>query len=121
MQFILEENDIKYIERINQDIDNIKDLPLYLNQYNRKYCIEFECTDIAKANSFVVDLMNPRNEEKLNENLGIRICSIRYDNNRSILDNLKTELRTLLEKLDQMQEKMIYENRLEQKYPHPTK
>ena len=102
MKFVLEERDTNYIDKINKDIQYGECPPLFVNQIGKRYYIEFECTDIAKANNFVFDMMNSRNEEQLEEVLGIRVNCINYCNGDTKLNELKETLKDFLYKLENM-------------------
>lgn len=54
MKILLENGDIGYINKVNQDLKDNKDIPLFINDVNKTYLLEFEALDIAKANNFVL-------------------------------------------------------------------
>ena len=103
MKFVLDERDENFIRRVNEDINNGESPILYVNELNRKYYIEFECTDIGKANAFVHKLLGNHNDDgkDVEDNLGIRVNALNYKGLGDLTD-IKEDLRKLLYKLDQM-------------------
>lgn len=105
MKFILEERDKILIDNINKDLEENKDIPLFVNKKGGKYYLEFECDDIAKANAFVMYMMAPNEEihENIRENFGIDITAFSYSNPKDReIENLKNMLRETLDKLEKL-------------------
>ena len=104
MKFILEETNKRLIDNINEDIKSGEMPPLFVSEFDRKYCLEFKIIDIAKANSFIMDMMthNPDIRKEIEDKLGIEVTAVKYDNGNAQVDNLKSLLREVLERLENM-------------------
>ena len=103
MKIEFDENDYNYINKINEDLSNGENIPLFISQLGKRYSIEFEAVDIAKANAFVMEFMNPNNEKIQHlRDLGIDIKAIKYDQGRSRIEELKRYLTSMIEQLDQL-------------------
>lgn len=104
MKFILEDKDVALINDINKDIEGEQEMPLFINQENRRYYIEFECTDIAKANAFVINMIsrNPNTIKEIKDTLGIKVTNLNYCHGDSKLEELKNLLKNMLEQLEHM-------------------
>ena len=103
MKFILEEHDQRNIDNINKDIQDGQDPPLFVSGApGKRYYLEFETTDIAKANIFVVNMMNSNNAEYIEETLGINIKCIAYSGPDRKIDSIKEFLRNALNELERM-------------------
>ena len=73
MKFIAEEKDKNSTKAINTAFENNKSVPVFLNEKNKKYYLEFTCTDLGKANAFIMNLMSTKYSDNIEENLGIEI------------------------------------------------
>lgn len=104
MKIELDENDLSYIKKINKDLEDGEQIPLFISEKGRRYFIEFTCEDIAKANSFVMMLMNPNAEkiQELKDKFGIRIECISYHARDAKREELKRYLREVLQELERM-------------------
>lgn len=106
MKIILEKGEKNLIDNINKDLEDNKEIPfLFINKKGSKYYLEFECDDIAKANTFVMYMMSPNKEmqENIRENFGINITAFSYCSPKEReIENLKNILRETLEKLENM-------------------
>lgn len=106
MKFILEERDERLINAINKDIEagiDLDTLPLYVSRTDKKYYIEFKCSDTAKANNFINFLMNPNPEiqQYVKDSLGIDVLALNF-RGLGDLSELKNDLQKLITKLDNM-------------------
>jgi len=102
MQFVLDEKDNSFIERLNRDLQNNENVPLFVNNIGKNYYINFTCEDIAKANLFILTLMQSANSEYLKDTLGITINSINYCHGDNKIAELKDMLTSFIERLDNM-------------------
>lgn len=103
MKFILEDHDLRNIDKINKDLQDGLQPPLYVSgEPGKKYYLEFETTDIAKANIFVANMMNSNNAKYIEETLGIDIKCISYSSPDRKIDSLKEFLRNALNELERM-------------------
>ena len=104
MKIILEEDDLKYIDKINLDLAEGECPPLFVNQLNQDYYINFTCTDIAKANSFIMELLSSIREtqDNIEETCGIRVNSVNYCHGDTKITELKDYLRDVISELDRM-------------------
>ena len=103
MKIELEESDINYINRVNEDLDaRLNSIPLLCNEINKNYNINFTCLDRAKANSFILGLCSPHMAKEIEEKFGIRINSINYCHGDNKLTELKDYLQTFLNELEQI-------------------
>lgn len=103
MKFILEEKDLKNIDNINKDLQDGINIPLFVTgDPGRKYNIEFQVSDVAKANTFVANMMLHHNADYIRETLGIEIKCIDYSGADRKIDSLKRVLRNALNELEQM-------------------
>lgn len=102
MKFVIEENDKNYIDKVNQDLAENQDIPLFINNVGKSYTLEFESVDIAKANAFVLNMMSSDKEKvkEVEDLLGIKIKAISYDKGSSSLNTLKNYLRNFLDQLE---------------------
>ena len=100
MKFVLEEKDESFIEKLIRDLSEGEDIPLFVNGDVKTYSLEFGCTDIAKANMFVFNMMS-RNNEEIEDTLGIRVKSLNYHGDRKV-NELKEMLKSFLEQLENM-------------------
>ena len=95
MKFEFEERELKAVENIQQDLDNGKDIPLFVYSTDREYALRFKCTDIAKANVLIHFLINRCSTDTLKD-CGIEILSIDYrDNKNDIIEVLEDTLQRL--------------------------
>lgn len=100
MKFIAEEKDKKYTKAINTAFENNESVPVFLSEKNKKYYLEFTCTDLGKANAFIMNLMSTSciNTE---EDLGIEVLNVTYsldpkiDRAKAILENALREINEL--------------------------
>ena len=106
MKIILEEKDLRFVENINKDIEEVglNNIPLYVNECDRNYYINFSCIDIAKANRFVLMLMTSDQEtrEMIEDTFGIRVNSLNYCHGDNRVAELKEYLQEFINRLDQM-------------------
>ena len=103
MKFILEDHDLRNIDNINKDLQDGLQPPLFVSgEPGKKYYLEFEITDIAKANTFVANMMNRHNAKYIDETLGIDIKCIAYSGPDRKIDSLKEFLRNALNELERM-------------------
>ena len=104
MKIVLEEDDLKYIDKVNLDLAEGNCPPLFVNLINHYYYINFTCTDIAKANNFIMELLSPIRETQTNieETCGIRVNSINYCHGDTKITELKNYLRDIISELDRM-------------------
>lgn len=98
----LENEDLSYIEKINEDLKANEDIPLLIGKKGKRYFIEFICEDVAKANNFAAMLMNPKREkvQELNDKFGISIKSLNFCIGDSKTKELKKYLKAFIEKLE---------------------
>ena len=104
MQIILDDKDKSYIDKLNQDLQEGKNIPLFVPK-KRNYSVSFDVLDVAKANAFILGIvMNPTNEKvkEVEENLGIRFTSINYSSGDAKLSELKQYLEEFMNKLNTM-------------------
>ena len=81
MKIILEEKDKNYAERINTALGEGEEIALMapVHSKDKKYYIEFTCTDIGKANAFIMAfLFNDDNSKELEEEIGINVTALNY-------------------------------------------
>lgn len=76
MKVVMDLQDKDYIERINHMLQGEEDLPLLLTEKNKKYYIEFECDDLAKANAFISNLVFQIEEHT--QDTGITATALKY-------------------------------------------
>lgn len=100
MKIELDKKDINFINRINEDLSNGENVPIYINNIGKDYYLNFKCLDIAKANAFIMYFMHPNNTKEIEEKFGIQINSINYCDGDNKLSELKSYLREFLNKLD---------------------
>lgn len=104
MKIEFDENDLNYIEKINEDLKAGEKIPLFVGTVGKRYFIEFTCEDIAKANAFAMMFMNPNIEKvkELKDKLGITVNCINYCSSDSKREELKRYLEKILYELEQM-------------------
>lgn len=100
MKIIFDEKDENLINAINEDISKGELPPLFINEFNKKYYLEFECVDIAKANLFIHKMLGC-DKDNVPEDLGIKPNAINYRGLGDLTD-VKETLRNLLAKLEDM-------------------
>lgn len=102
MRIEFDENDLRYIERINEGLKAGEQIPLFIGTVGKRYFIEFTCEDIAKANAFAMMLMHPSAEkvQELKEKLGITVNCISYCSGDSMKQELKKYLEKMIHELD---------------------
>lgn len=102
MKIELEEEDLKYIQSINNDLSAGEDIPLFINEPQKRYFIEFTCEDVARANAFVMMFMNPNigKVKELREKFGITVNAISYCRGDTKLNELKQYLQSFLQTLE---------------------
>lgn len=102
MKIILNEEDQSYIDKVNQDLSNNEDCPLFINEQNKTYTLEFECVDIAKANNFILYMLssNIKNVKEIEDVLGINVKAINYDKGSQQIITLKEILKNALDQLN---------------------
>lgn len=66
--------------------------------------MEFTCVDIAKANTFIVNIMKPsvKATTEIENTLGISVNSINYCHGDGKLNEIKAHLRKTLEDLERI-------------------
>lgn len=101
MKIELDENDIKYINRVNQDLADGECPPLFC-EIGKDYYINFTCLDRAKANNFILSLCapNPDITKEVEEKFGVRFNSINYCKGDNKITELKGLLQSFLNALD---------------------
>lgn len=104
MKIELDENDLSYINKINKDLENGEQIPLFVGEKGKRYFIEFTCEDIAKANAFIMMFMNPNAEkvQELKDKFGIKVECISYCTGDTKREELKRYLRKMLQELEDM-------------------
>jgi hypothetical protein len=106
MKVVLDEKDLSLIERINEDINNGENIPLFINRNDDfVYTFEFRCTDIARANLFANLLMNNnlnKEAKEFQETFGIDVICLNYSKGDSKIRELKSHLKNLLDELERM-------------------
>ena len=104
MKIEFDENDLSYIEKINEDLKTGEQIPLFVGTVGKRYFLEFTCEDIAKANAFAMMFMNPNAEKlkELKEKLGITVNCISYYSGDTKREELKHYLQRMLQELEQM-------------------
>ena len=87
MEIKFNDQDRRYAEAINEAIEKGEECPVHLSDGKGTYYLKIECTDIGKANAFIMNFMQPNEDrvKKLEEQTGIRILSANY----SIFSKLK--------------------------------
>lgn len=100
MKIEFDEDDKNYIDRINKDLEIGADVPLFINQVGKTYYINFTCTDIAKANAFIMEFLRPSNN--IMEKFGIRVNSLNYCEGDNKVYQLKEFLQNFLNQLDEI-------------------
>ena len=107
MKFVLEERDEKFINGLNKDIaenkNNTPFVPLSVDDMDKRYYIEFKCSDIAKANNFILTLLNHNEEfqQHIKDTLGIDVLALNYRGLGDISD-IKEDLIKVVNKLERM-------------------
>lgn len=103
MKIILDEKEQSVINRVDEDIkERGNDIPLYVNQYNTKYMLDFTVVDLAKANLFISSVLGrsyPETVKEIEDKLGIHITALRYDTD---VEDVKNVLREALARLENM-------------------
>ncbi len=104
MKFILEDRDQRNIDNINKDLQGgINDCPLFVSgEPGKKYYLEFEVTDIAKANTFVANMLLTSKSKEVRDTLGIDIKCLAYSGPDRKIDGIKEFLRNALNELERM-------------------
>lgn len=97
MKIVLEESDLKYVDRVNEDLFDGKCPPLIVNEVGKEYYINFTCLDIAKANNFILELLQPHDIKE--STTGIHVNSINYCNGDNKINELKEYLKSFLDQL----------------------
>lgn len=100
MKFVLEEGDERFINNINRAIEEGEEKPPLFVRKDTRYYIEFECTDIAKANAFVYNLIS--NGDSLKEELGIDVKCIAYSHPDRKISKIKKLLENVIKQLDNL-------------------
>jgi len=102
MKIELDERDLKYINNVNEDLENGEEPILFVNTLTNDYYINFRCVDLAKANNFIGMLLCPRDNMKnlVEENFGIKVNSLNFCEGDHKLSTLKSYLKEFMEKLD---------------------
>ena len=99
MKIEFDEKDREYIDRINKDLEAGEDIPLFINQVGNTYYINFTCTDVAKANAFVMEFLRPRGNM---EEFGIHVNSLNFCEGDNKVYQLKEYLQNFLNQLDEI-------------------
>lgn len=101
MQIIFDENDQRYIDNVNKDLQSGETPPIPISTLNdKKYAIVFTATDLAKASCFAYNMLT-KNQE-IDNALGINIIELSYEPGHTHIDNLKNLLRNTLMELDRI-------------------
>ena len=90
MKVIFDKNECDYIARVNS---GIHDGPLFIDNTEDTYYIEFKANDIGKANAFIDNLMKPRDNTS-SEMIGIDVTCITFSNP----DRKKNNIKSILQK-----------------------
>lgn len=99
MKIILDEKDKRYANCINEALENNETVPIYLTRKNTKYYLEFTCTDVGKANAFIMHFMDKNADiEKINNEVGINVIGV--SSNNSIKDSINEILANTISKID---------------------
>lgn len=105
MKIIFDEKDKSFAERINTALeeDNDEIFPLLLSRKGTKYYLEFECTDIGKANAFAWNFMrsNCKDVLELEEEIGIKVTAINYSIGSKI-DETRNILQEAIDKINNL-------------------
>lgn len=102
MKIILEDEDKKYINRVNADLKTGNDVPLFLPRKG-SYSVSFDVTDIAKANNFLLEVVMIQSSERtkeIEEKFGVKFTSVNYFSGDEKLNELKEYIRSFMEGLD---------------------
>jgi hypothetical protein len=104
MKVILDEKDLSFIDKVNEDIKDGLNAPLFINRNDDfVYTFEFTCTDIAKANLFAYMMIGNSEEVKeFQETFGINVTCLNYSKGDSKLRELKLHLKNFLDELDRI-------------------
>lgn len=101
MKFIMEEKDEGYINNVNEYLSNPEEyLPILIHKVGSEYYLNFTCTDVAKANNFILTLLSPNNREYIEETLGVNINSLNYCHGDNKLHELKAYLQNFINAID---------------------
>ena len=94
MKIVLEEHDLKTIERINNDYkENPDALVGWAQDMNRTYDLTITVTDVGKANNFLYHLMTRSDDRKeIESNIGMKLNSINYITKENMIKNLKEQV-----------------------------
>ena len=97
MKILLDKNDEKYIDQINESLRNNEDRPMFIRPNTEKIMVTFEVTDVAKANNLAMFLMGADQQEF--DDLGVRVTSISYAN-MDAMERLKMQLLRSVEEIN---------------------
>lgn len=97
MKIILDESDLRYIEKIDSRLALGESFPMFIGNKERPYWIEIEVTDIAKANNFVMAMNDPVSRKELSEKCGIKISAICYEKDSIMCQKLKDRIMQALQ------------------------
>lgn len=101
MKIVLEDGDLEYIKKINQNLLENKEHPIFCSE-KKNYSFSFDVRDIAKANAFVLFLMDPKMEKQIEDTAGIRAISVGSSMGDRKLHSLKNMLQEFLENLERI-------------------
>lgn len=102
MRFECDEKDNRYIENVNKDIADGQEISAFVNNVGGEYFINFTCTDVAKANNFILNLLSPSKQDYIEETLGIKVNSLNYCHGDHKIQTLKQYLQSFMEALDRI-------------------
>ena len=94
MKIVLEEHDLKTIERINNDYkENPDTLVGWAQDMNRTYDLTITVTDVGKANNFLYHLMTRSDDrEDIESKIGMKLESINYITKEEMIQELKHQI-----------------------------
>ena len=102
MKIELDEKDKRFINRINEDLNNKESIPLFVGQIDKDYFIKFTCKDVAKANAFVMAFMNNNNSDALLNDYGVEIKALNYCFGDNKITEIKNKVQEFINELDGM-------------------
>lgn len=97
MKIEFEEKDNIFIDNINKELNNENKLALFIDKKDRNFYLEFTCTDVAKANAFLMYFMINASCKELEEKFGIRLSSLKYS--LANTNELKDRLQSIIDEL----------------------
>ena len=95
MKIILEENDLKRINRTNKANEEEPDVMCgWVQDKNRSYDLTIKVNDVGKANNFLYYLMTSEESErtKIEDYIGISLQSVSYVTKEKIINDIKNQI-----------------------------